>query len=344
MHPRLFTMKHCGLLAALLMFATPGLLPNLAAAETKVPYAWPLTTANGLFHLWLPKDAPTIKGLLVFPYHGTGEQWSESPEVQDLAKELACGIVAFDQLGKLPDGTQLGFPGHDKSPDTRLLEAFAELAKLSGRGEIVNAPLCLFGHSNATMFVSGFGGKHPERVFAWIAFKSAFGKQFSEPALYPIPGLVLSGENDKSYFSDQLATVKKLRTEHRARMHIIVEPGGGHGPEGARGTKTLPIVLAFIRTAYHLRVPTGADPGKGPLRLIDAAEESGWLGKNLEGVRVRDQKFQWSWEKPVVVGQLLEIAPHGQFADDKGEASWLPGEEYARKWREFCHSGSLKNP
>ncbi len=89
MHPRLFAMKHCGLLTALLMFATPGLLPDLAAAETKAPYAWPLTTANGLFHLWLPKDAPAIKGLLVFPYHGTGEQWSESPEVQDLAKELA---------------------------------------------------------------------------------------------------------------------------------------------------------------------------------------------------------------------------------------------------------------
>jgi hypothetical protein len=344
MQSSLFTLKHCALLTTLLL-ATPGLLPNLAAAaETKAPYAWPFTTANGLFHLWLPKDAPAIKGLLVFPYHGTGEQWSESPEVQDLAKELACGIVAFDQLGKLPDGTQLGFPGHDKSPDTRLLDAFAEFVRLSGRSEIVNAPLCLFGHSNATAFVSGFGGKHPERVFAWIAFKSAFGKQFSEPAIYPIPGLVLSGENDTSYFQDQLATVKKLRKESHARMHMIVEPGGGHWGEGPRGTKTLPIVLAFIRTAYHLRVPVDADPSKGPPRLLEAAEEKGWLGKNLDGVRVRDQKFQWSWEKPVVVGQLLEIAPYGQFAGDKSEASWLPGEEYARKWREFCDSGSLKNP
>jgi hypothetical protein len=143
--------------------------------------------------------------------------------------------------------------------------------------EIVNAPLCLFGHSNATAFVSGFGGKHPERVFAWIAFKSASGKQFSEPAIYPIPGLVLSGEIDTSYFSDQLATVKKLRKENHARMHMIVEPGGGHWPEGPRGTKTLAIVMAFIRTAYHLRVPADADPSKEPPKLIDAAEEKGWL-------------------------------------------------------------------
>jgi hypothetical protein len=249
--------------------------------------------------------------------------------------------VAFDQLGKLPDGTQLGFPGHQKSPDTRLLDAFAELAKQSGHREVVSAPLCLFGHSNATAFVSGFGGKHPERVFAWIAFKSAFGKQFSEPAIYPIPGLVLSGENDRSYFQDQLETVKNLRKEHRARMHMIVEPGGGHWGEGPRGTKTLPIVMAFIRTAYHLRVPADADPSKGPPRLIDAAEEKGWLGKNLDGVRVRDDKFQWSWKTPVVVGQLLEIAPYAQFAGYESEASWLPTEEYARKWQEFCQTGSL---
>ena len=93
-------------------------------------------------------------------------------------------------------------------------------------------------------------------------------------------------------------------------MHMIVEPGGGHWGEGPRGTKTLPIVMAFIRTAYHLRVRADADPSKGPPRLIDAAEEKGWLGKNLDGVRVRDDKFQWSWETPVVVGQLLEIAPY----------------------------------
>ena len=337
-------MQHTLILITALLLAPLGLLSNSSSAEAKTPYAWPFTTENGLFHLWLPKDTPTIKGLLVFPYHGTGEQWSVSPEVQDLAKELSCGIVAFDQLGKLSDGTQLGFPGNEKSPDTRLLDAFAELAKQSGHREVVNAPLCLFGHSNATAFVSGFGGKHPERVFAWIAFKSASGNQFSEPALYQIPGLVLSGENDKSYFSDQLATVKKLRKENHARIHMIVEPGGGHWGEGPRGTKTLPIVMAFIRTAYHLRVLADADPGQGAPKLIDAGEESGWLGKNLEGVRVRDEKFQWSWHTPVVVGQLLEIAPYAQFARDKSEASWLPTEKYARKWQEFCHTGMLKNP
>jgi len=340
-------MKKLFALIAALLLAPLILFLNVAAAEETKPkpaYAWPFTTENGLIHLWLPKDIPAIKGLLVFPYHGTGEQWSRSPEVQELAKELGCGIVAFDQLGLLPDGTKLGFPGTEKSPDTRLLEALSELARKSAHHEVEHVPLCLFGHSNATAFVSGFGSKHPERVFAWIAFKSAFGKQFSVPAIYPIPGLVLSGENDTSYFQDQLATVKKLRKEHHARMNMIVEPAGGHWGEGPRGTQTLPIVMAFIRTAFHLRVPAAADASQGPPKLIDAAEEKGWLGQNLDGVRVRDKEFKWSWENPVVVGQLLDIAPYTQFAGDKSEASWLPTEEYARKWQEFCHTGKLKKP
>ena len=334
-------MKHLFILIIALLLGSLGLLPNSSAEEPKTSSAWPFTTENGLFHLWLPQDASAIKGLLVFPLYGAGEPWSVSPEVQELAKELNCGIVAFNQQGKLPDGTNLGFPGNDKSPDTLLLDAFAELARQSGHREVANAPLCLFGHSNATAFVSGFGGKHPERVFAWIAFKSASGGQFSEPAIYPIPGLVISGENDRSYFSDQLATVKKLRKENHARMHMIVEPSGGHGPEGPRGTKTLAIVMAFIRTTFHIRVPADADPSKGPPELIDAAEEKGWLGKNLDAVRVRDEKFQWSWETPVVVGQSLEIASSAEFAGDKSEASWLPTQEYARQWQQFCHTGSL---
>ena len=63
------------LLTALLL-APLCLVPNATAAEPKTPYAWPFTTGNGLFHLWLSQDTPAIKGLLVFPYHGTGEQWS----------------------------------------------------------------------------------------------------------------------------------------------------------------------------------------------------------------------------------------------------------------------------
>src|SRR6218665_3642103 len=99
-------MKPSYTLLTVLLVAPLGLLAN-AVAEDAVPktvYAWPFTTENGVFYLWLPKEVPKIKGLLVFPYHGTGEQWSQIPEVQELAKKLNCGIVAFNQLGLLPDG------------------------------------------------------------------------------------------------------------------------------------------------------------------------------------------------------------------------------------------------
>jgi hypothetical protein len=43
-------------------------------------------------------------------------------------------------------------------------------------------------------------------------------------------------------------------------------------------------------------------------------------------------------------GQLLETASYAEFAGEKSEASWLPTEEYARKWQEFCHTGMLRSP
>jgi len=86
-------MKHLFILIIALLLGSLGLLPNSSAEEPKTSSAWPFTTENGLFHLWLPQDASAIKGLLVFPLYGAGEPWSVSPEVQELAKELNCGIV-----------------------------------------------------------------------------------------------------------------------------------------------------------------------------------------------------------------------------------------------------------
>ena len=48
-------------------------------------------------------------------------------------------------------------------------------------------------------------------------FKSAFGGQFNYRELAPVPGMVVSGEKDASYFQDQLATVKKIVTELGAK-------------------------------------------------------------------------------------------------------------------------------
>ncbi|MFZ2657912.1 MAG: hypothetical protein WAX69_23470 [Victivallales bacterium] len=307
-------------------------MDNAAAASPE----WPYASKDGNFELWLPGDSPLIKGVLIFPFHGVGEKvLSQHPPLRTMAGEIHCAIVRFNNKGKLSNGSEVGFPGCSKWPPSVLLEALSELAQLSGHPEVAHAPLLLFGHSNATPFLGGFAEKDPGRVFGWIAFNSGYPAQFNCPALYQIPGMAISGETDELYFQDNVAVVERLRAEKHALTHMIIDPGRGHWGDA----NTFTILTAFIRTVFQLRVPADADARTGPVKLIELQESQGWLGKNVEGTRIRLPNFTWKWEKPVDVRQLLEIAPFAEFTGDKTRASWLPNADYARKWQEFCHTG-----
>jgi dienelactone hydrolase len=285
---------------------------------------WPYSSADKHFHLWLPKDTPVIKGLYVIVFHGAGQHFAESASLRALSAELSCGVVGFDKFH--------GMPGNGTTPSRVLLDALKELATVSKHPEVDNAPIFTWGNSNGTMFSAGFASKEPNRVFGWMAFKSAFGGQFSLPEIYSIPGMVISGENDTGYFADQLHTVKKLRHEYGALLHIVVEAKGGHGFDA----HTADICLAFMKTAFQVRVPTDADPRRGPVMLNILQETQGWLGQTLDGARVIRAKEHFEWEQPVDVRRKLEIAPYAYYPGDKGCASWFPTEDYARKCQAFC--------
>lgn len=308
--------------------------PSYGGEDKDWQWSVPAPLAGGKappVHLWLPDGAGPVKGLFLFSYYGCFGGYSKDPELRALAKELQCGVVASEE--------RLGDPHDDPS---RILNALAELANKSGHPEVASAPMFIFGHSNSTHDMAQFGKKIPERIIAWVAMKSAFGAQFSVKELYKVPGMVISGELDHEYFQDQLATVKKLRREHGALMHIIVEPAGHHWPE----RQTYRIMQAFLKTVFYLRVPPDSGMRAAPVKLFELEERSGWLGQNLEGERVRHvegSKITWSWDRPVNVRQLLTIAPYDRYPADKSTASWLPTEDYARKWQEFCHTGTIKD-
>lgn len=291
---------------------------------------WPFSSADKHFHLWKAENTPVVRGLFAFVFHGCGKEFAEYADMRALAAELGCGIVGFDKYYM--------FPGAE-TPTGVLLDALKELAAASGHPEVAHAPIFTFGHSNATRFSVGFAAGEPERTIGWVAFKSANGGQFSLPPAYAIPGMVLSGEQDESYFSNQLLTVRKLRHQNQALMHMIVEPGGGHEAEKPGSYE---MVMAFMKTVFNLRVPADADPRKGPVPLIELKEPEGWLGQTLDGVRVKPSKeAKRDWEQPTDVKRKLEIAPYADYPGDRGLASWYPTEAYARKVQEFGMTGRL---
>ena len=293
--------------------ATPFRLPP-RGDEWMHTYRTQVKGQPAFFHLWIPPPVRRAKGLLVFSWHGCGGPLAEYAELRYLAGALDCAVIGFGG-----ETVKRGF-----TPPRILLDALADLARQSKHPEIAHAPMLVFGHSNGTGFSAGFTAREPDRVFGWIAFKSANGRQFSKPPIYRIPGLVISGERDRSYFNNQLTTVERLRHDHHALMHMIVEPGAGHGP---RRFTSYSILLAFIRTAFRLGVPPEADATRGPVKLVRPTEADGWLGQN--------------WDKASGGGQVLPIAPYAAFTGDKTRASWLPARDYARLWREFSHTGKV---
>ena len=294
------------------------------------PELWPVSTADQHFHLYLPAGAPVVKGLFLFLFHGAGQQLSELPAMRALADELHCGVVGFDKSYDYP---------HRGVPTVILQKALAGMAAASAHPEIVNAPICPFGHSNGTYTAAGFATTMPERTFGWIAWKSANGGQFSFPPMYTIPGLVVSGDLDKQYCSNQLETVRRLRWHEHALMNYVLEPGASHG---TNGVKSYGIVLAFMKTAFLLRVPADADPTTGPVALKAIKEADGWLGQNRDSVRLwNETTHSAEWQQPVDFTRPLEIAPFADYPGDAGYACWLPTEDYARKWQTFCVTGDI---
>lgn len=276
-------------------------------------------------HLWLPDGVKRVRAVFLFSAYGSFGGFAAGPQIRELGHDLQCAVVLSED--RLPD--------KDAAP---MLAALQTLATRSAHPEVAHAPLFVFGHSNSTHDMGRFAALVPTRIAGWVAMKSAFGAQFSLPELYRIPGMVVSGEADRSYFSNQLETVRKLRREHGALMHMLVEADGPHWPNDP----TFQIMMAFLKNVFYLRVPADGDATLAPVKLMEIAEADGWLGQNVAGRRVPDGT-DWKWEQPTDVKRLLEIAPFADYPGDAKDASWFPSADYARKWQEYCHTVAVKD-
>jgi len=276
-------------------------------------------------HLWLPDGVKRIRAIFLFTAYGSFGGFAAGPQIRELGRDLECGIVLSEE--RLPD-----------KDAASMLATLQTLAARTAHPEVAHAPLFVFGHSNSTHDMGRFAALVPTRIAGWVAMKSAFGLQFSLPGLYRIPGMVVSGEADHSYFGDQLATVLKLRREHGALMHMLIEADGPHWPNDP----TFQIMMAFLKNVFYLRVPADGDATLAPIKLVEITEAEGWLGQNVAGKRV-PTGTDWKWEQPTDVKRLLEIAPFADFPGDAKDASWFPSADYARKWQEYCHTVAVKD-
>ena len=269
------------------------------------------------FDLWLPDDVPVVKGVVVMSGHGSGESLFRRRDLRVLARELQLALVAF-----IGNPVQRGFWPHGL-----LAERLRAFGMTSGHPELEHAPLFLYGHSNGTGFSAVFAAREPDRVWGWVSMRPGITFQVYQPRAARVPGLVIFGEDDhflaRPSREENLAVVPTIRRRHDAVWNMAVEPKTGHGP----GEKTWPLVLSFLRHSFAARVPPGADPRPGPVRLVELAVDQGHLGA--------------SWDAASGGYQTLAVAPYADFTGDRSGASWLINAAYAADWLAFQRDGEV---
>lgn len=269
------------------------------------------------FHLWLPPDAATVRGIVAMTGHGSGQSLYKHRELRKIARELRLALFMFNG-----NPMQRGF-----YPTSLLFDRLKAFGAKSGHPELEHAPLFLYGHSNGTGFSAIFTAMESARVWGWISMRPGTTQQVFQPGAAEVPGLVMFGEDDPFFAKpsqrENMAVVERMRKEHAARWHYAVEPGTGHGP----GEKSWTLVFSFLRHSFAARVPADADPRNGPIALRPIAVDAGFLGQN--------------WDAAKGGYQQLAIAPYAKAAGEPASASWLLNAAYAADWQQFQREGSV---
>ena len=270
------------------------------------------------FDLWIPGDVEVVKGVVAISSHGSGKALFEDLELRKIASELDLALFRF-----VGNPIQRGF-----WPQSLLFDKLRDFGIEAGHPELPNAPLFLYGHSNGTGFSALFTAAVSERVWGWVSMRPGTTNQVYQPRAAAVPGLVIFGEDDPFFARPSneanLGVVPLMRTKHDAVWNFAVEPHSGHGPT----SKTWPLVFSFLKHSFTARVPAGADPSKGPVKLTDLNPASGFRGQN--------------WSLDPGGKQTLKVAPAGEFGKDGKEASWLLNEAYSADWQSFQQHGEVR--
>gem|GEM_PF-1610885 len=303
------------------------------AAQPEPPVASAVTTE---WELWLPPSGKPVNAVFVAPRWGDGANMVGIIQTK-LGEELGIATI-------LTHEDKLTFKEDHFVPSiAKTLTAAASDRK---HPELAHAPLLLWSHSNASAYVQRSLQEFPERIIAYCLFKSAFGhnNDLGTGTAGDIPEYGYKSPVSKD---DELKTMSKAASEvfgqsiwdmndrinspgynqdhernvmlknmadarkQGALVHVTLVRGTHHMIDGQQD-----LMLAFFKTAMSMRIPPGADPAKGPVKLIGGLEGRGLI--------------QNAATKAV---QSYADYPAGA---NRRDGWWLPTRKYAVLWNGYA--------
>lgn len=264
----------------------------------------------GDFALHVPANVNHVRGILVVlggpntQGFALGTPFGAPPAVEaslqelgamfrNLAAERGLAILGSNRFGpwRYPD---------EPASDQLLLDAIAQAATLTGRPELLGAPLLLYGMSGGGPEATGFTQRNPERVLALFLKVPVPAGQLTGQALH-VPAYMVLAEFDAFVDNTMLSATFEAHRAAGAPWAMALEPGV---PHHSLSPARRELIVDWMRAI----LPLG---NAGPFR--QTSPQVGWLGDPATG----------------------QIAPARTFAGDRSAASWLPTRPLAVQWAAF---------
>lgn len=293
-------------------------------------------TVSGNFSIYTPPaiDVPRVRGV-IFLNPGSGGDWRF--RANDTVWQEAARSLGFAVIGTTQDTGYISTT--EAAARTSLNAILTAAANVTGRAELVNAPIVSTGFSLGA-FVSTEWVRHvPERTLAIVAQRGGWpltgGAHLAESRKVHslmIPGSIDdNGLTNAAYMANWFETFRDTAIPD-GRAAYAMDWLTGHDSFANQGWS---MAWTWIAESIALRYPAGQTPSLvpgNPLVLNDVPVTSGWLGQRVYGQSVDGSDYS----------AFPAVAPSASYtASAPGLASWLPNETVARAYRAFSSYDGL---
>ena len=289
--------------AVLIAATVAALLSPLQAAAQGTFFNY--SASGRATRLWIPPDLETVRGIFIYGNGAGGDSRNEAslPWNQAFAQTHGFAMIATSMWGNLSGSEINVWDSH-----------LANLATLSGRPELVNAPWAPVGFSNGGQMSYGFNALRPEKTIAFITNKGCcYNILAPSDAALNTPGILIAGELDTAL---RRTNIKGLFDSNRPRGGLwswVEQQGEAHSGRADA------LILPFMAEAIRIRYPVGQLPtAASGVTLNPVSESNGWL---------TDQS---TWKSG-----LTQIAAYDDYPGAKQTAGWLLNDNVASIYRAF---------
>ena len=296
---------------------------------------------GAVYNMYIDPSIETVEGIVLANRHGESGAYTESANFRAFCKERNLAIFNFYDGS---NGQLKWF--HDEEFAMNVLNTkIAEFAVKLGHPELNYAPFATLGHSNGCYAAAKIAQLNPERTFAVLAFKAAYGNQFEYDEIIEagVPVFAITGETDWSWgYHDQIHSAERMVAKDGI-VTYVQQPGAGHGNMASAES----IMLAFLDEAYKAKVEN-ATVSNGTVTMTDIDVESGYIGygdytESVESVYIAENKRNedrtvYKYTNP----QYMTYTEYKTKPADFKVQAWLFNEEFAEKWVNFINTGSIE--